>query len=210
MKIKFPTLFLTMCMVLTTLFPVTAFAADENPLLNTVQQSFDDLGLKTDVSEVSGDHYTEVWDNVSKLTGATEFLEKIQNDGFSLYQEIAAFRVDDTIGTNSMYFISHAYKNDADDIVTVVYVYNPRTNNIVRVFAAKVDTNGYATEYYEYEGKFVMTRDVTGNDLSFFCGMSSTVVCTIWTAMFMALPIVGQIAAGLSCGAAFAYVCSYA
>ena len=204
-------LMVVLCLLLTTLLPVGAYAAQDSgdELLGIVQETLDDSGLVVDVSEIAGAEATALWAEVAPKAGASEFLSKINGDGFSLFEDLGTFRVDDGVGSNSVYIISKAYKNDVGDIVCAVIVYNPLTSNIMRIFAAEVDTNNQAHTYYEFEGTFIMTRDSNFNDLSFYCGMTGAVVCTIWSAMFMALPAVAPFA-GLGCSAAFAYVCSYA
>lgn len=204
-------LIVVLCLLLTTLLPVGAYAAHDSgdELLDVVQEAFDDSGLVVDVSEIDEIEASTLWAEVASKAGAAEFLSKINDDGFSFFEDLGTFRVDDGVGSNSAYIISKAYKNGIGDIVCAVIVYNPFTSNIMRIFAAEVDTNNQAHAYYEFEGTFIMTRDSDFNELSFFCGMTSAVVCTIWSAMFMALPVVAPFV-GLGCSGAFAFVCSYA
>lgn len=209
MKRKFPVFLLAVCMILTAVAPVSANAIEENSLLDTVQNIFDSEGVKTEVTDVADAQCAELWNHISALPGVDEFLDKVENDGYSLAQEVATLRVNDSIGTNTMYFIAQSYENGTGDTVCVMYTYYPKTDSVPRIFAAKIEQSGAAAEYYEYEGHFIMTRDITGNDLSFFCSMSGYTVCTIWAAMFLALPVVSGLV-DLGCSAAFAYACSYA
>ena len=106
-----------------------------------------------------------------------------------------------------MYYYFMLYVDNDGQMVFVMVIYMPYVSLITGIWSEKISDN-VSEEYYFYTydgpvpaGDFNMT--------SFLCGLSGTVACSLFSAMLFALVPV-SIVAGMTCSAAFAYVCSYA
>lgn len=189
----------------------TAFAS-ENNYVNEMQDIIDNSNLDATVMELQQSKRDELWNQyIKKSNGVDALLSQLMKDEFSESNNIddKAIEVADNMNQDlRMYYYFKFYENASSEIIMVMFVYSPNSSGIFSIWAGKISGDS-VEEYYKDitdDPYPVKTRDF--NTESFICSLGGTIACTLYSAMLFAI-VPASIAAGLTCGAAFAYVCSY-
>lgn len=189
----------------------TVFASEDN-YVNEMQDVIDDNNLDATVEELQQSERDELWNQYIKNSNGVNTLQsRLMQDEFWESDDIddVAIQVTDNMNQDlRMYYYFKFYENASSEIVMAMFVYSPNSSGIFSIWSGKISGDSIE-EYYKDvtdDPYPVKTRDF--NTESFICSLGGTIACTLYSAMLFALVPV-SIAAGLSCGAAFAYVCSY-
>ncbi len=106
--------YISMCMavIMSTSIALTSntFASDIDNSVNSIQEMADDMGIQADVIEVSDYTTEEIFEKISSQSSVYEFLNKIELDGYELYESMA-YQINDNLSSNEAYCLSSAYVN---------------------------------------------------------------------------------------------------
>lgn len=211
---KFFSAIMATVLVMAIYLPNFAYAANNNNVLLDLQDLIDDAGLCAEVSEISNTDFEDIWHDILVNPSIVDLLGMIEDDGFQFSQKIGAYKIDDTIGSNTCDTLAVAYENEMNESLYVMLLYNPQALNIIRIYAVVIDEEGQCSDYYDYEGNLISsdegiahTREI--GDASFWCSVGSIIACGSWALMFMALPVVAPFIS-LGCETAFLFVCNAA
>lgn len=189
----------------------SVFAADaNNNVADIVQNVIDENHLDASAVQLQEHEYQDVWNSYfSQHHGITELNSILDKDGFveSAEQNNVAVEITDNgNGSLKYYYYYKFYENAAGEKVVAMFIHSPNTKDFYGVYAEKIDTNNIGSEYYSLvEGE--MPEATTYSVIGFLCGLSGTVACGAFSAMIFAF-VPASIAVGMTCGAAFDWVCS--
>ncbi len=191
---------------------VTVFATEPSSVPVTVQEIVDESGIDATVTTLNQSEYDELWVTaITKQQSVVDFLNKTVADGYQMLsgQNGVAVKVTDNIQQqNNAYMMSKAFQNENGETLVAMFIFNPQTNSILRIYAEKVGVDNVSSLYHKYDN-LVLPRTRDFSMQSFLCGLTGAVACGAFSAMlFMFVP--ASIAVGMSCSTAFAYVCGYA
>lgn len=144
---------------------------------------------------------------------------KLKKDGFKKIN-YTSDKVIKIVGGNHssiLYYVMNAYENKKNEKVITLTIFSEDTNQILITYSEKLDEN-YSNSIYdishsEYRFNHIQNYNSTMYSKSnfdvksFLCSMTGTVACGAFSAMLFAF-VPASIAVSMTCGAAFAYVCS--
>lgn len=136
---------------------------------------------------------------------------KLKNDGFKKSNEgTAVFEICDNKSDDAGMFAFEKYTNLKGDSILVIHIYDETTSSIKFTYAQKITFNSKVSNYYVYRNMLTHGANfISFNGAGFICSMGGTIACSLFSAMLFAF-VPASIAVGMSCGTAFAWVCSHA
>ncbi|GEM_PF-5349057 len=199
--------------VLISLTSMCAFATnDDVSVENIVQEVIDSYEMDVTATQLTQDEYIQIWDQYfADHNGVIGLMDRLENDEF--VEAITDGNSAIVVTSNndpaiSIYYCFKFYQNAFGETVLTMFVYDPVTDNMLAIMAEKINVNNETESYYEFS-EFNAPQTRAFNWQSFLCGLTGTVACGCFSAMLFAF-VPASIAVGMSCSAAFAYVCSYA
>lgn len=212
--------FVSCSLILTLLFTVSipTFANDKIDKLHDVEmQISQDLineNLDASVKTLEKTETIAFLDYLKSKDTVVNLNNKLTSENFILDANLsAAFEIMDNASSNAVIFAFEFYKNASADTIVVTHVYDEITDTIVLTYAQKITSDSNISDFYVNKNlpssDHSSTAFYKSKDVSFLCGLSSTVACGAFSAMLFAF-VPASIAVGMSCSAAFALVCSYA
>lgn len=196
-----------LCLATTT----SVFASDTNVnAADIVQNVVDKNYLNASVTQLLGNDYRDIWNEFfAGHYGVEELKNTLYAEGYSEIAEMneVAVKIVDNRNNDLIYYYYYKfYQNASGEKVAAMFIHSPNTRNMYGIYAEKIDTNNMGSEYYSLvEGD--MPEISTYDTIGFLCGLSGTVACSAYSAMLFAF-VPASIIVGLTCGAAFDWVCS--
>lgn len=162
------------------------------------------------VTQLQDESYTNVWNKYfANQQGVIDLENKLNADGFMASEELDDMAVKITDNGNDYmcyYYYYKFYENADGEKVVTMFAHSPNTRDLYNIYSEKVNVNNECTEYYSFVDGH-MPEAVTYDTVSFLCGLSGTIACGAFSAMLFAF-VPASIAVGMTCGAAFDWVCS--
>lgn len=211
---------LVLTIIFTTNIPVFAHSAD-NILQNVESQISDDLvteGINASVHTMTATDTSSFLYYLKSKSEVADLKHKLKSDDYILDSErVAAFEILDNDSYDAVIFAYEVYVNSSNDTVMVTYIYDETTDILALSYAQEITSDSKVSDYHVCRHASLTDQPVAhsvvmarkSDPVSFLCGLSSTVACGAFSAMLFAF-VPASIAVGLSCSAAFAWVCSHA
>ncbi len=204
-------LFLLFNSVMTT--HASGYTIDLNETKNQMQEVLDEENIDASVSILSSDEAVSFLRYIRNSYTIQSLDLQLKNDGYSLVEsKIAAFEILDNFSDKGAIFAFETYTNTNNDSLLIIYMYDEQKDQLELIHGSVITATLQQVSYYTSYFQPVSYNRYTlqdFNDRSFLCSLSAAVACTAFSAMLFAF-IPASIAVGLTCDAAFAYVCGYA
>lgn len=207
-------------MASTLLFTVSipAFANSENTKLNDVKkqisQNLVEENIDASVNTIEFSETTSLLDYLKAKNEISDLNVQLKSDKYTLDNtRSAAFEILYNTSTDAIILAFEFYENKLNDTIVVTHIYDETTDTIAFTYAQKITSDSKVSDYFVNNNIPTNNQPSTtfykSKDVSFLCGLSSTVACGAFSAMLFAF-VPASIAVGMSCSAAFAWVCSHA
>ena len=192
------------------------FAADgklpEVDSVQAVQKVVDELGYEATVSQLTAEEIREVWDAIDTKLHNKGFYEELLEKGYEISgnYSVAPVKITDKemLDLNAYYFMN-IYVNSEEEVVGALFVYDEKTDSLLRVEANKISEDGNMEEFFRYsEYNTSQKRDFSVWGANFACGMAGVVACGAYCAMLGAAAVPAGLTCSIICGTAFAAACA--
>lgn len=222
---KFFCLFLTLSII--SLYMVNSFAFVSDSSIGKIPNMVKELDRQIKINDlknvkvekISKKEQQNIENFVYNKQEMRDLKKKLKKDGFKkLYYN--GDKVIKIIGGNDnsiLYYIMNVYVNNKNEKVVTLTIFSEDTNQILISYSEKLDrkysNSTYHLSYSKYSFSNTKYHNYSFNSTSnfdlkaFLCGMTGTIACGAFSAMLFAF-VPASIAAGMTCGAAFNYVCS--
>lgn len=213
MKIKrlFTSLLLAVILVFTSV--ISSFAASNtDPLDDVTEKVKNELvkqNIDAEVTRLSSEDATAFFGYMKTKVSVKQLMNSLQEENYVLDEDnTLSMEISDNTSYASMMIGMEVYKDGDENTVVTTYFYDITNDSLEVLYAQKITPDKNVSDYF-------LKHDTTPSQLksfnvqSFICGLGGTLACGAYSAMLMAIvPL--SIAAGITCSAAFAYVCAYA
>ena len=200
-----------LCVAVLSIVPVCdVFAVDSNPdyvdSVSVVQQVVDDK-----VTALIGNEKENAWDKINAKLEQIGFYDKINSSNLT---EEPTYKVDPVkITDNNMqnlqaYYFMKIYTNDKGELLGALFVYDKKTDSLLRVEADIIQDDDMDTFFTFSEYNKPLERDFSVWGQNFACGMAGVVACGAYCAMLGAAAVPVGVACSFICGTAFAAACA--
>lgn len=194
-------------------FMHTVYASSPNNAVNSVKKEIQrlllDNGYNANVDVLNRKDEKTFLKYLRNNNKVAELDIKLRKDNFICSNDgKAVFEICDKNTHNAVMFAFEKYNDVKGDSILVIHIYDETTDSIKLTYAQKITCNLHVSNYFIYRDKATMQlRDF--NATSFVCGLGRTLACGAFSAMLFAF-IPASNAVGMTCGTAFAWVCSHA
>jgi len=154
---------------------------------------------------------------LNRFSEVNELNNKLESDNYVLDKDLCtSIELFDTSTYEGVIYVVATYADEHYNRVLVLITYNERTSKIDFMYAGKIGDGQQdkIKDYYAYRtGVGCIYSDTIQSEFlepkissSTICSLGGTFACTVYSAALFAF-VPASIVAGLTCGAAFAFVC---
>lgn len=211
---KFVSLMSIFCLVFILGSKVFA-AGNELPEVNSVQlvqDVVDELGYEATVSQLTEEEKSEIWDKIDLKLHNKGFYKELLGRGYEISRNYSVSPVkitDNEMPDLNAYYFMNIYVNSEEEFVGALFVYDEKTNSLLRVEANKISDDGNMEKVFSYsEYNKSLKRDFSVWGANFACGMAGVVACGAYCAMLGAAAVPAGLTCSIICGTAFAAACA--
>lgn len=208
-------------------FEANSFALTNSTPTNKIPNMVEEVNKQIDynnlknvkVEKISLNEQNEIQNFINSKQEMVNLNKKLKKDGFKeiSYNGDKVLRIIGGNYSSILYYVMNAYENNKNEKVITLTIFSEDTNQILITYSEKLDKNFsnsvYDISYNKYNFNQVRPYNATMYPTAefdvkaFLCGMTGTVACSAFSAMLFAF-VPASIAVGMTCAAAFNYVCS--